>query len=105
MSKVYLFSVAGVQFHDLHKVMEDLNEGEELDLVLEPENKYDPFAVAIMSEGVMLGYVPKIHSQEISDLVAWSDNVKCIIFQLNPDAKPWNQLIVKVFEEEEVSQR
>ena len=101
------FNIAGVQFHQMKTIINDLNVGDELTLIPEPENPHDSNAVAIMCEGVMCGYVPGTLSAEISALVeAQGDNVTCIIQELNPQLKPWEWCKVAVgtvdeFESEE----
>ena len=39
-----------------------IHEGDELEWKLEPENEYDPMAVALYKNGQMLGHVKRIHS-------------------------------------------
>lgn len=95
------FYIAGVQFRTgMKEVGEDLKPDMELDLVPEPENEYDPNAVAIVYEGVQLGYVPKRFSSEISALIDVAD-VQCLIKEVNMSAKPWEQCLVTVGEKEE----
>jgi len=57
------FYIAGVQFHEMKMVINDLTESDHLSLVPEPDNKYDPNAVRIElvsdGPGTMLGFVPK----------------------------------------------
>lgn len=105
------FYIAGVQHHDLHKVLKDLNEGDELVLVPEPTNKFDPNAIRIECVGealgdpsVMLGYVPRKFSAEVGALLEVGFGlVECIITKLNKTAKPWEQceVAIKVSEGEE----
>lgn len=82
------FFIAGVQHHDLHKVIKNLSVGDLLDLVPEPTNKYDPNAVRIEYDGTMCGYVPKKFSSEVSAMFEYGDPI-CIIKTLDPSAKPW----------------
>ena len=92
------FYVAGVKFRkDWKKNLEILQEGETVDLIPEPENPYDKFAVKIKHCNVMLGYVPKIHSEQVSRLLP---NLKATIVELAPDFEPWKALKVRI---EEVS--
>lgn len=96
------FYIAGVQFHELKNVIKDLKEGDDLQLVLEPQNKYDPNAVRIeyFNEGeeTMCGYVPKKFSAEVSGAIAIGKVLECKITQLAPSAKPWEQCQVTVKE-------
>ncbi len=89
------FFIAGVQHHDLRSVLDVLEEGDELDLVSEPDNKFDPNAVKIEYEGTMLGYVPKKFSAEVSAALEL-EPLMCVITSLNPSAKPWEMCEVEI---------
>jgi len=89
------FYVAGVQYHDLDKCIRSINEGDELQLVPEPDNSYDPNAVKIMKDDIMLGYVPaKFSASVAADLTI--SNPKCYVVKVNPQNKPWERLKVKI---------
>ena len=106
MEKSYEFYVAGVKFHQLKDCIDKIKVGEILELVLEPENPYDPNAVAIKFYYVtetsdaeyMLGYVPAKFSAEVTALMEVFD-VECTVKEINKTAKPWEQLKVKIAEE------
>lgn len=90
------FYVAGVQHHNIKHVIDELETGDELDLVPEPTNQYDPNAVAVQYEGVMIGYVPKKHSAEVSAWLELGDDLICEITTLKPHENPWAQLKVTI---------
>jgi DNA helicase-4 len=46
-----------------------LSVGDELDLIREPDNRHDSFAVKIVLEGRKLGYVPSAHSRTVARLI------------------------------------
>ncbi len=46
-----------------------LSAGHELDLIREPDNRHDPFAVRIVLDGRKLGYVPSAHSRTVARLI------------------------------------
>lgn len=102
------FYVAGVRFHKFSTVKDILLEGDTVDLIPEPSNKYDrdstgkySYAVKIKHQNVMLGYVPKKLSKEVSEMLSDSGtDLKATIVQLQPDFEPWTALRVKI---EEVS--
>lgn len=93
------FFVAGVQHHQLKQIINDLEEGYELDLVPEPDNKFDPNAIAIKYDEVMLGYVPKKFSAEVSAMIESGKEMVCSVTILNRTAKPWEQLEVSIYED------
>lgn len=100
------FYIAGVQHHQMYKVMKKLEKGFFLFLIPEPTNKYDPNAIKITfpvsQEDVMLGYVPKRFSSEVSAAIELGKTLECVIVTLNKSAKPWEQCEVEIREFEEV---
>ena len=90
------FFIAGVQHHELHEIIEDLAENDLLELVCEPDNKFDPNAVRIELDDTMLGYVPKKFSAEVSAALEVGHDLECRITKLNPSAKPWEQCEVTI---------
>lgn len=104
-SKKWTFFIAGVQHHSLHKVIGNMIEGDYLDLVSEPLNKFDPNAVRIEHDGTMLGYVPRKFSSEVSAALENEGNLQCSITLLDPQAKPWEQceVVIEAMIEEESS--
>ena len=110
--KSYEFYIAGVQFHEAKKVISQLSVGDTLELVPEPSNKFDPNAIAIKAsfmsirpdgsdtrEEIMLGYVPKKFSAEVTAFleVYGTDKVFCDLIEVNPKNKPWEQLKVHIY--------
>lgn len=91
------FHIAGVQFHEYREALKDLDlkVGTEVDLVPEPENKFDPNAVRIEFKGMHLGYVPKKLSAEISAFIDCS-NAVAVLEEVNPSAKPWEMFKVTI---------
>lgn len=95
------FFVAGVRFHELDTVIDDIAEGDNLILVPEPSNKFDPNAIKIEYAAsdapyAMLGYIPKKYSSEVCAMIEVGKNLECILIKLNKDAKPWEQLKVEI---------
>ena len=60
---VYLLwvPIMGMQFvNGIAKLLENINEGDRLTLVREPDNKYDEFAILVKnSAGEKIGYIPR----------------------------------------------
>ena len=98
------FYIAGVQFHELKNILNDIEVDQTLELVLEPSNRFDPNAVRIehfkFDEGeyTMCGYVPKKFSAEISALISIGTPLECVITEVNRNAKPWEQCKVEIRE-------
>ena len=74
-SKTYEFYVAGMKFHQYPRIKPFIKEGDEVLLIPDPENKFDPHAVKIIypcnGKLIMLGHVPmkKDLSLKISELI------------------------------------
>ena len=96
------FYIAGVQFHEFKSVIDNVSEGDVLELIPEPSNKYDPNAVRIeygISAGlVMIGFVPKKFSSEVAAALEIGKDLKCVLVKLDKNAKPWEKFKVEVRE-------
>ncbi len=93
------FFIAGFQHHDGALQLDQLKAGKKLDLVPEPDNPYDPDAVAIMRKGAKLGYVPKGKNSLVSLLTFYghADVFECRVMQVDPKASPWEQVRVGLY--------
>ena len=85
------FFIAGVQFRPLEakESFKGQEVGDELLLEREPDNKYDPNAVKILSGEFHVGYVPKKFSSEVAALMDIDVKLQCEIVTLNLTGKPW----------------
>jgi hypothetical protein len=94
----FKFFIAGVQHHQLATIVKDIEVDYDFDLVPEPDNKYDPNAIRIETEGVMCGYVPKTFSAQVAAMIEAMgiDEVFCRVTHVDPDAKPWNMCEVEI---------
>ena len=96
------FYIAGVQFHELHTVQNEIKVGDNLLMTLEPTNKFDPNAVRIedvtFERRVMLGYVPKKFSSEVNAAITIGKSLECVVTEINPGAKPWEKCKVEIRE-------
>ena len=99
------FYIAGVQFHNSAQVQDKLEVGMELIMRPEPNNKYDPNAVALIynddgkEDDCMIGYVPAKFSGEVSAILLTSDNVKCVLTEVELTAKTWERFKVEIKED------
>ena len=93
------FYIAGFQHHGGAMVLSKLKPGKNLKLVAEPDNPYDPEAVAIMYKDVRLGYIPRELNGDISLLMRFGhgDAFECRVAQVNPLANPWEQVRATIF--------
>ena len=80
--------IAGFRFHDYKrkevKMMLEMDATfQVLDLVREPTNKYDPYAVRVMWEGFCLGYVPRQYSTMVYKAIDESFEIECLLYEYN----------------------
>jgi hypothetical protein len=99
------FKIAGVKFHQYKTILDDIVEGDSLMIAPEPENKFDPNAVALYydngSKQAMLGYVPKTMSSEVSAMIEVGKQLDCVVTGFNPTASPWDIFEVEIKEIED----
>ena len=59
--------------------------GDSLLLQEEPENKYDQFAIRVLTnQGIHLGYVPRYYSQAITERLKKGMTYSCRVLEVNP---------------------
>lgn len=91
------FYIAGVQHRQgWQQNVKQLVEGQDLQLVPEPDNKYDPNAIKIMNGDIQLGYVPKKFSAEIVAAIDIYGEANCTLLHLNASAPAWESCEVEV---------
>jgi len=100
------FYIAGVKFHSYKSILNDIVEGDNLMLVPEPENKFDPNAVQIhfnnFNKAAFLGFVPKKFSSEVSAWIEVGKLLECILIGFNKSASTWEMFEVEIKELEDV---
>ena len=92
------FYIAGFTYYDGIDVFENLKIGKALSLKAEPENRYDPEAVAIYYQDNKLGFVPKNENELIRKFLnlGYNDLFEVKISQVIPEAHPEKQIRVVV---------
>ena len=66
----------------------DLNTEESLQLILEPENRYDQNAIKIVtSNNVHIGYIPRYYSESIIELINKGYKYTCDVYEIQKDNK------------------
>lgn len=82
-----LCNVAGFSHWDGPEVHDKLRVGTPLELVAEPDNPYDPHAVAVLLDGTKIGYVPRTCNSVIAQLLFYGHgNVfYALVASINPE--------------------
>jgi len=105
------FAVRGITFDNRQQVIVRMKENQLLELVPEPENRYDPNAITILFAGEKIGYVPRQYSAYLKFLLQQGAElyISCvrIVEKLTPEGKIRIPivLIYQLIEEPEICQR
>jgi hypothetical protein len=92
------FHIAGFTYYNGVDVFENLKIGTPLLLMAEPENRYDPEAVAIYYQETKLGFVPRTDNKVIRQFLdlGYTELFEVKISQITPDTHPEKQVRVVV---------
>ena len=114
--------IAGITFHDLRDVWDELYEGAELTLVREKDNKHDKYAIAValaddydgdphdFDFDFILGYVPRTENKHLATMLdlGWAEAFECELSQVNGSNPYKGSLYMKIYmvskEEEEIEE-
>ncbi len=114
--------IAGITFHDLRDIWDELYEGAELALVREKDNKHDRNAIAVALAGdyddgpddfdfnFILGYVPRTENKHLATMMdlGWSDAFECELSQVNGSTPDKGSLYMNIYlvikDEEEIAE-
>ena len=103
--------VAGITFHNLEEVWDELYEGAELALVREKDNKHDKYAIAValaddydgepddFDFDYILGYVPRSDNKDLADMMdmGWAEAFECELSQVNGSNPYKGSLWMKIY--------
>ncbi|MBK5720195.1 HIRAN domain-containing protein [Dysgonomonas sp. Marseille-P4677] len=92
------FYIAGFTYWNGLEAIESIRVGTKLLLEAEPTNGFDPNAVKIMYDNIMLGYIPREENEEISKFLQLGHNNLFHVFinRINLEAHPEKQISVVV---------
>ena len=78
-------SVVGTRYHAASRIAPLLHPGDLVDLRREPQNKYDPWAVAVHApSGERLGFLPKFGNRQVAELLDAGGQVAAEIMEGHP---------------------
>lgn len=104
-------AVAGISFHDIDDIWEELYVGAEIALVRDKKNKHDKNAVAVVLADdydgnpddfdfdYILGYIPRSENEHIAMMLdmGWSDVFECKISELNEHRPYSDRLHIDIY--------
>lgn len=89
-------ALAGFQFHAGKAVWKELQVGDELTLVREPDNPHDASAVRVEWHGRKLGYVPRRENADVARLMDRGAPLAARISRLTASRNPWERVRFEV---------
>ncbi|KAA6182589.1 hypothetical protein F2Q65_17575 [Thiohalocapsa marina] len=91
--------VAGYQHHVGPAVEPNMQVGDALELIREPENPHDPLAIAIAWRGERIGYLPRRLNVGIAERLDAGRALRCRIARLDEQAAAWGRVQFIVLDE------
>lgn len=93
------FHIAGFGYWQGCEAFQHLRIGSRLNLVREPRNPFDPYAVAIYYNEYKLGFIPRGENHDISKYLdmGLGHIYEVRITRISPDVHPENQIEVIVY--------
>lgn len=86
--------IAGYSYYDGEKVLSELTKGTELTLKLEPQNKYDQYAIEVYFKSKKLGYIPRYLNQSFFKLVENNYQISASVQKAYPNNASWEKIAV-----------
>lgn len=91
-----LSPLAGFQYHHGEALWPQLSAGQSLQLVREPDNRFDDRAVRVDWQGHKLGYIPRLDNAAVSQLLDRGERLEAVISGLQNSSNPWDRLMMEV---------
>lgn len=89
------FNIAGFTYYDGAEVFSQLKMGLELNIAIDPENKFDARAVMLTYKDWKLGYIPRQENRIFYKLLkTGSTNISLRIQRISAEEHPENQVQV-----------
>jgi len=100
MNRKFYFNcnLAGFTYWDGPFVFNELKVGTPLRLVYEPDNKFDPNAVAIYYNDSKIGYIPRDFNELIAPFLEMGHNLfEVVIQKIDPTAHTEHQIKISIY--------
>lgn len=89
------FHIAGFTYYEGAKALKELEVGDELEIEIDEENKYDPRAVSIYFKDFKLGFIPRDENRIFYKLLRVnSENIQVTVQQIDKSREPEFQVKV-----------
>ncbi|MGJ7029565.1 HIRAN domain-containing protein [Niabella hirudinis] len=104
--RIYLLQsfVRGFRFYEGMRLLDQMQEGDMLQMVREPENQFDTSAIALHFNKHRIGYIPREDNELLSKLMdAEVLQMQAEITHLKKEAKAWENVHVAVYVLKEIT--
>lgn len=104
--KIYLMQcfVAGFRHYNGMQLLDNMKEGDLLELVREPANEYDSCAIALHWQGRKIGFIPASSNEMLSMLLDCNAlSLFAVITHLEKNSQPWENVAIAVYFVQEVN--
>lgn len=91
--------LAGSQYYALDACWTEIQVGDALTLVREPDNRHDRHAIRVEWRGRPLGYVPRAENRPLAAALDAGEPLSARVAAINPHKNPWQRLAFEVFAE------
>jgi hypothetical protein len=88
--------LAGFQFHAAEALFTQMQVGDRLALVREPDNPHDPNAIRVEWRQVKLGYVPRRDNPQVARQLDLGAALEARISRLREARNPWDRIEFEV---------
>jgi hypothetical protein len=88
--------LAGFQFHAAEALFAQMQVGDRLALVREPDNPHDPNAIRVEWRQVKLGYVPRRDNPQVARQIDLGAALEARISRLREARNPWDRIEFEV---------
>lgn len=89
--------LAGFQYHAGKRLWSQMQPGDALTLVREPDNRHDANAVRVEWQGHQIGYLPRAENRAVAAEMDRGTQVAARIARLAEDRNPWRRVLVDVY--------
>lgn len=91
------FFIAGWRYYEGNQVIEQLQPGDNVKFLLDPENVHDNKAVIVFStDGAKLGYIPAFYSGWMFKIIEEGYNYQATVEDIHPQAIPHRKVSISI---------
>ena len=94
---VQVAPLAGFQYHEGKALWNDMQVGDRLDLVREPDNPHDARAVRVEWNGHMIGYLPRAENEAVARQLDHGNRLEARIVRLTRHRDPGKRIELEVY--------